>query len=133
MDGQVCFYRQSFADPVKPQRFTTGSMEPLRGTNKATWCVKLLPITVYVYRVFCGSFCALLGTQCCCLSHCGWYCLPSTSCPPPINFICDITAVDKNHLKIQQCQLDGRFSYKSITAGTICIHGHVLTRHLGRE
>ena len=26
MDGQVCFYRQSFADPVKPQRSTTGSM-----------------------------------------------------------------------------------------------------------
>ena len=28
--------------------------------------------------------------------------------PPPINFICDITAVDKNHLKNQQSQLDGK-------------------------
>ena len=98
-------------------------MEPLRGTNKATWCVKLLPITIYVYQVDCGSFCALLRTQCCCLSHCGWYrpplashpqCSPPPTCPPPINFIRDITAVDKNHLKNQQCQLDGRFSYKSI-------------------
>ena len=81
IDGQVCFYRRSFADPVKPRRSTTGSMEPLRGTNKATWC--LLPTTVYVYQVDCGSFCALLRTQCCCLSHCGWYCPPSASHPPP--------------------------------------------------
>ena len=40
--------------------------------------------------------------------------------PPPINFIRDITAVDKNHLKIQQCQLDGRF-YKSIAS--YCVSG----------
>ena len=88
-------------------------MGPLRGTNKATWCAKLLPTTVYVYQVDCGSVCALLKTQCCCLSHCGWYCPPSASHPPPthpppINFICDITAVDKNHLKNQQSQLDGK-------------------------
>ena len=119
IDGQLCFYRQSFADPVKPRRSTTGSMELLRGTNKATWHVKLLPTTVYIYQVDYGSFCALLRTQC-------WYCSllashppptptpPPPTCSPPINFICDITAVDKNHLKIQQCQLDCRFSYKSI-------------------
>ena len=83
VDCQVCFYRQSFADPVKPRRSTTGSMEPLRGTNKATWCVKLLPTSIYVYQVDCGSFCALLRTQCCCLSHRGWYCLPSAFHPPP--------------------------------------------------
>ena len=40
---------------------------------------------------------------------------PPPTHPPPINFIRDITAIDKNHLKIQQCQLDGRFSYKSIS------------------
>ena len=39
---------------------------------------------------------------------------PPPARPLPINFIRDITAVDKNHLKNQQCQLDGRFSYKSI-------------------
>ena len=114
IDGQVCFYRWSFANPVKPRRSTTGSMEPLRGTNKATWCAKLLPTTVYVYQVDCGSFCTLLSTQCCCLPHCGWYCPPSAShpppaCPPLINFIRDITAVDRNHLKNQQSQLDGKF------------------------
>ena len=38
--------------------------------------------------------------------------LPPPAHPPPINFIRDITAVDKNHLKIQ---LDGRFSYKTIS------------------
>ena len=114
-------------------------MEPLRGTNKATWCVKLLLTTIYVYQVDCGSFCALLRIQC----YCGWYFLPSASPPPPtptpnthpqhpphppparpslINFIRNITAVDKNHLKNQQCQLDGIFSYKSIaTTYTVCL------------
>ena len=33
---------------------------------------------------------------------------PPPSHPPPINFIRDITAVDKNHLKNQQTQLDGK-------------------------
>ena len=83
MDNQVCFYRRSFSDSVKPRRSTTGPMEPLRGTNKATWCVKLLPMIVYVYWVDCGNFCALLRTQCCCLSNCRWYCLPSASHSPP--------------------------------------------------
>ena len=100
IDGQVCFYRRSFADPVKPRRSTTGSMEPLRGTNKAihAWCVKLLPTTVSAYQVDCGCFCALLRTHCCCVSPCGWCSPPSASHPPPcnarptpINFIRDIT------------------------------------------
>ena len=33
---------------------------------------------------------------------------PPCQRPPPINFIRDITAVDKNHLKNQQSQLDGK-------------------------
>ena len=33
---------------------------------------------------------------------------PPPARPPPINFIRDITAVDKNHLKNQQSQLDGK-------------------------
>ena len=92
-------------------------MEPLRGTNKATWCVKLLPTTVSAYQVDCGCFCALLRTHCCCVSPCGWYNPPSASQPhpPPINFIRDITAVGKkNHLENQQCQLGGRISYETI-------------------
>ena len=42
IDGQVCFHRRSFDDPVKPRRSTAGSMGPLMGTNKAAWGVKLL-------------------------------------------------------------------------------------------
>ena len=83
IDGQVCFHRRSFADPVKPQRSTTESMGPLMGTNKAAWGVKLLLMTVSSYQVDCGSFCALLKTQHCCLPPCEWFCLPSTSHPPP--------------------------------------------------
>ena len=83
IDGQVCFYRRSFSDPAKPCRSTTGCMGPLRGTNKATWCVKLLPTTVSAYHVDCGCFCALLKTHCYCLSPCGWYNLPSAPHLPP--------------------------------------------------
>ena len=85
MAMQVCFHRRSFADPVKPRWSTTRSVRPLMGTNKAAWGVKLLPLmTVSAYQVDCGSFCALLKTQHCCLPPCGWYCPPSAShpCPP---------------------------------------------------
>ena len=83
IDGQVCFHGGSFDDPVKPRRSTTGSMGPLMGTNKAAWDVKLLLVTVSAYQVDCGCFCAILNTQHCCLSPCGWYCPPSASHPPP--------------------------------------------------
>ena len=83
IDDRVCFHRQSFADPVKPRRSTTGSMGPLMDTNKAAWGVKLLLTTVSSYQVDCGSFCALLETQHCCLPPCGWFCPPSASHPPP--------------------------------------------------
>ena len=83
IDGQVCFHRQFFADPVKPRRSTTESMGPLMGTNKAAWGVKLLLTTIWSYQVDCGSFCALLKTQYCCLPPCGWCCPPSASHPPP--------------------------------------------------
>ena len=49
IDGQVCFHRQSFADPVKPRWSTTESMGPLIGINKAAWGVKLLLTTVWSY------------------------------------------------------------------------------------
>ena len=41
VDGQVCFYRQLFADPVKPRGCTTGPLLPLRGTNKTVCSAKL--------------------------------------------------------------------------------------------
>ena len=83
IDGQVCFHRGSFDGPVKPRRSTTGSMGPLMGTNKAAWGVKLLLVTVSAYQVDCGCFCAILNTQHCCLSPCGWYYPLSASHPPP--------------------------------------------------
>ena len=87
---------------------TTESMGPLIGTNKVAWGVKLLLTTIWSYQVDCGSFCALLRTQLCCLPPCGWYCLPSASHPPPTptpplpsalpptNFIRDIAGLVKN-------------------------------------
>ena len=84
IDGQVCFHRRSFANPVKPQWSTTESMRPLMGTNKAAWGVKLLLTTIWSYQVDCGSLCALLKTQHCCLPPCEWYCPPSASYPPPM-------------------------------------------------
>ena len=60
------------------------SMGPLMGTNKAAWGVKLLLMTVLAYQADCGSFCALLNTQHCCLSPCGWYCPPLASHQPPM-------------------------------------------------
>ena len=74
---------RSFANPVKPQWSTIESIRSLMGTNKAAWGVKLLLMTVSSYQVVCGSFCALLKTQHCCLPPCEWCCLPSASHPPP--------------------------------------------------
>ena len=46
IDGHVCFHRQFFADPVKPQRYFTESVEPVNGINKDVNDGKLLPMTV---------------------------------------------------------------------------------------
>ena len=37
-DGQACFHRRLFADPVKPQRCTTEPVKPLDSINKDVWC-----------------------------------------------------------------------------------------------
>ena len=66
---------------IKPWQSITGSMGPLMSTNKAAWGLKLLMI-VSAYQVDCSSFCALLNTQHCCLSPCGWYFPPSASHHP---------------------------------------------------
>ena len=83
-DGQVCFHRRSFADPVKPRWSTTGSMEPLMGINNTE-------DTTYT------AVCLLVGG----IARL-W--LPThPQRPPPINFIHDIAGVVKNHYKNQQC------------------------------
>ena len=111
IDGHVCFYRRSFSDPAKLRRPTAGCMGPLRGTNKATWYVRLLPTTVSAYHVDCGCFCALLGTRCCYLSPCGWYDPPTH---PPLYTLSVILQQLEKTLKTQQCQLGGRISYNTI-------------------
>ena len=40
-DGQVCFHRRLFADPVNPQRFITEPVRPLDGINKDVGGAKL--------------------------------------------------------------------------------------------
>ena len=40
-DGQVCFYRGLFANPVKPQRCTIELVKPLDGINKDVGGAKL--------------------------------------------------------------------------------------------
>ena len=58
IDGQVFFHRRLFADPVKPPRCTTGSVELLNGINKDVNGInkdvsgaRLLTMTVSTYPV----------------------------------------------------------------------------------
>ena len=37
VDGEVCFHRQPFADPIKPPNYATGSMELVSGISKDEW------------------------------------------------------------------------------------------------
>ena len=49
--GQVCFHRWLFANPVRPLRCTTGSVEPVNGINKNVSGDRLLPMTILTYSV----------------------------------------------------------------------------------
>ena len=82
-DGQVCFHRRLFADPVKPQRCTTEPVRPLDGINKDVGGAKLLLMTTSVYPVDCTCICLLLKTQHHCLCPNGRCNQPSASHPPP--------------------------------------------------
>ena len=82
-DGQVCFHRRLFADPVKPQRCTTEPVRPLDGINKDVGGAKLLLTTTSVYPVDCTCICPLLKTQHHCLCPNGKCNPPSASHPPP--------------------------------------------------
>ena len=100
-DGQVCFHRRHFADPVKPQRCTTEPVRPLDGINKDVGGAKLLLTTTSVYPVDCTCICPLLKTQHHCLCPNGKCNPPLASHPPPppphplIHAIPDITATVK--------------------------------------
>ena len=109
-DGQVCFHRRLFANPVKSYRYTTEPVRPLDGINKDVGGDKLLLTTTSVHPVDCACFCPLLKTQHHCLCPNGSCNLPSASHPPPpppsppthhlIYTICDITVTVKKLLKI---------------------------------
>ena len=66
-DGQVCFHRRLFADPVKPQRCTAEPVRLLDGINKDAGGAKLLLTTTSVYPEDCACICPLLKTQHHCL------------------------------------------------------------------
>ena len=75
-DGQVCFPRRRFANPVNTRRCNTEPVKPLDNTNKDVRGGKLQLMTITVCPVDCACFCPLLKTQ-----H---YCLcPSRSFNPP--------------------------------------------------
>ena len=84
-DGQVCFQKGPFANPVKQQRYTTEPVEPLDGINTDVCGAKLRPTAVLAYSVDCDCWCHLLDTHCCCMSPNGTLNLnlPSASHPPP--------------------------------------------------
>ena len=50
-DGQVWFLRWLIPNPVKPPRYTTGSVGPVNGFNKDVRGVSLLPMNVSKYLV----------------------------------------------------------------------------------
>ena len=93
-DGQVCFHRGLFADPVKPQRCTTEPVRPLDGINKDVGGAKLLPTPTSVYPVDCTCICPLLKTQHHCLCPNG-RCNPPSASHPLIHAIPDITVTVK--------------------------------------
>ena len=83
IDGHVCFHQRPFAIPVRPLRWTTGSLGPVNGINRDVSGTRLLPMTVSTYPMDWVCFYHLLKTQHCCLSPSGKYNLPSATHPPP--------------------------------------------------
>ena len=81
-DGQVCFHRRLFVNPVKPQRCTTEPVRPLDGINKDVGGAKLLLTVTSVYPVDCICICPLLKTQHHCMCSNGSCNPPSASHPP---------------------------------------------------
>ena len=104
-DGQVCFHKSLFANPVKPQRYTTETVRPLDGINKDVGGAKLLLTATSVYPVHCACFCLLLKRQHHCLCPNRSCNPPSASHPPPpppyplIHATHDITVTVKRLLK----------------------------------
>ena len=85
-DGQVCLHRKLFANPVKPQRYTTEPVRSLDGINKDVSGATPLLMTTSVYHVDCVCVSPLLKMQHHCLCPNGSCNLPSASHMPPPPF-----------------------------------------------
>ena len=82
IDDQVCFNRWLFADPVKPRKYTTGSVGAVNGINmKDVSGARLLLKTIMTYFVDLVCFRHLPKTQHCCLCPNERYKLPLTTHP----------------------------------------------------
>ena len=73
----------------------------LRGINKTAWGAKLILTADLASPVSCTSLSHLLMAQHCHLCLSVYFSLPMATQPPPIDSICNITAVEKNQLKNQ--------------------------------
>ena len=114
--NQFCFHRWLFADSVRSCWCTTGPVHEATGdNNKDAWGTKLLPMTILTYPLGCDYFCYLLQMQHYCLCPSGKY-NPPPSAHPPTSLYAALMILQQlwmKLLKIQQCQLAGRNSYKN--------------------
>ena len=101
-NSQVYFHWHHFCDPVTSWQSTMECVVLLGCTNKATFGVRLLPVTVSAWQVNCGCFCTPMDTQWLLFQSNIWK-NPPLACyppppptspppahPPPINWIHDI-------------------------------------------
>ena len=98
IDGQVCFHRRLFADPVKHWRCTIGPVVPLGGTNRDVCGAKLLPTSLSACQVSHVCSYHLLNTQHCCQCPSGRF-NPPPAAHPLIRAIRDITVAVKKVAK----------------------------------
>ena len=93
----------AFSDVVKPRDCISWPIWLLRGINKTAWDAKLTLTAELAYPVSYASLGHLLMAQYCCmlnvcLTHLQLFTCPTShpilpTCPPPIDLICDITAL----------------------------------------
>ena len=100
IDGQVCFYRQPFANAVEPRgciSWPWGALIGMHGIPSCSWWQSCPPLwIVSVYVKYWGQSTAL-WVQMVALPR-----LWLLTRPPSIDSICDITGAEKNYLNNRQ-------------------------------
>ena len=107
IDGQVFCCRRLFSDDAKPRGCILWPVWLLRDINKTAWGAKLILTADWIYQVSCARLGHPLMAQHChlCLNACfnpptaPHPPHPPPTCPPPIDSIRGITAIQKNCLK----------------------------------